>query len=76
MFSDRLSRGESTDFLFGSDIVNPLLKTKRGRDRRPNYVNVVVWSALRLVSGGNINMVPDFYRWSQVLLNSLQQGLF
>ena len=63
------------DFLFGSDIVNPLLKTKRGRDRRPNYVNVVVWSALRLVSGGNINMVPDFYRWSQVLLNSLQQGL-
>ena len=64
------------DFLFGSDIVNPLLKTKRGRDRRPNYVNVVVWSALRLVSGENINMVPDFYRWSQVLLNSLQQGLF
>ena len=64
------------DFLFGSDIVNPLLKTKRERDRRPNYVNVVVWSALRLVSGGNINMVPDFYRWSQVLLNSLQQGLF
>ena len=64
------------DFLFGSDIVNPLLKTKRGRDRRPNYVNVVVWSALRLVSGGNINMVPDFYRWSQLLLNSLQQGLF
>ena len=76
MFLDRLSRGESMDFLFGSDIVNPLLKTKRGRDRRPNYVNVVVWSALRLVSGGNINMVPDFYRWSQVLLNSLQQGLF
>ena len=76
MFSDRLSRGESMDFLFGSDIVNPLLKTKRGRDRRPNYVNVVVWSALRLVSGGNINMVPDFYRWSQGLLNSLQQGLF
>ena len=64
------------DFLFGSDIVNPLLKTKRARDRRPNYVNVVVWSALRLVSAGNINMVPDFYRWSQVLLNSLQQGLF
>ena len=62
------------DFLFGSDIVNPLLK--RGRDRRPNYVNVVVWSALRLVSGGNINMVPDFYSWSQLLLNSLQQGLF
>ena len=68
-----LSRGKY-GFLFGSDIVNPLLK--RGRDRRPNYVNVVVWSALRLVSGGNINMVPDFYSWSQLLLNSLQQGLF
>ena len=64
------------DLLFGSEIVNLLLKTKVGRDRRPNNVNVVVWSALRLVSGGNINMVPDCYGWSQVLLNSLQQGLF
>ena len=64
------------DLLFDSEIVNLLLKTKVGRDRRPNYVNVVVWSALRLVSGGNINMVPDCYGWSQVLLNSLQQGLF
>ena len=71
------------DFLSDSDIVNSLLKTKggmggggRGGDRRPNYVNIVVWSALRLVSGGNINMVPDCYGWSQVLLNSLQQGLF
>ena len=57
------------DFLFDSDIVNLLLKTKRGRDRRPNYMNVVVWSTLRMVSGGNINMVPDRYRWSQLLLN-------
>ena len=64
------------DLLFDSEIVNLLLKTKVGRDRMPNYVNVVVWSALRLVSGGNINMVPDCYGWSQVLLNSLQQGLF
>ena len=64
------------DLLFDSEIVNLLLKTKVGRNRRPNYVNVVVWSALRLVSGGNINMVPDCYGWSQVLLNSLQQGLF
>ena len=57
------------DFLFDSDIVNLLLKTKGGRDRRPNYMNVVVWSTLRMVSGGNINMVPDCYRWSQLLLN-------
>ena len=64
------------DLLFDSEIVNLLLKTKVGRDRRPNYVNVVVRSALGLVSGGNINMVPDCYGWSQVLLNSLQQGLF
>ena len=27
---------------------------------------------LRLVSGGNINMVVDFCGWSQALLNSLQ----
>ena len=53
MFSDQLSRGEKVDFIFGSDIVNPLLKTKGERDRRPNYVNVVFWSALRLVSGGH-----------------------
>ena len=57
------------DFLFDSDIVNLLLKTKGGRDRRPNYMNVVVWSTLRMVSGGNINMVPDCYRWSQLLLS-------
>ena len=64
------------DLLFHSDIVKILLKTKSRRDRRPNYVIIVVWSALKLVSGGNINMVPDCYGWSQVLFNSLQQRLF
>ena len=63
------------DLPFGSDIANLLLKTSGRRDKRPNYVNVVVWSALKLVSGGNINMVPDCYGWSQMLLNSLQKGL-
>ena len=76
MSSGRLSQGENMDFLFDSDLVNPRLKTKGGRGRRPNYVNVAVWSALTLVSGGNINMVADCYGWSQVLLNSFQQGLF
>ena len=47
------------DLLFDSDIVNLLLKTKGGRDKKPNYIYVVVSSTLRLVSGGNINMVPD-----------------
>ena len=32
------------DLFFDSDIVS-LLKTKGGRDRRPNYVIIVVWSA-------------------------------
>ena len=65
------------DLLFDSGIVNLLLKTKGGgADRKPNYVNVFVSSTLRLVSGGNINRAPDCYGWSQLLLNSLQQGLF
>ena len=65
------------DLLFDSGIVNLLLKTKGGgEDRKPNYVNVFVSSTLRLVSGGNINRAPDCYGWSQLLLNSLQQGLF
>ena len=68
------------DLLFDSGIVNLLLKTKGGggrqKDRKPNYVNVFVSSTLRLVSGGNINRAPDCYGWSQLLLNSLQQGLF
>ena len=33
------------DLLFNSDIVNLLLKTNMGRDRRPNFVIFVVWSA-------------------------------
>ena len=34
------------DLLFNSDIVNLLLKTNEGRDRRTNFVTFVVWSAL------------------------------
>ena len=34
------------DLLFNSDILNLLLKTNMGRDRRPNFVIFVVWSAL------------------------------
>ena len=34
------------DLLLNSDIVNLLLKTNMGRDRRPNFVIFVVWSAL------------------------------
>ena len=34
------------DMLFDSDIVNLLLKTNEGRERRPNFVIFVVWSAL------------------------------
>ena len=41
------------DLLFDSGIVNLLLKTKGGGggggDRKPNYVNFVVSSTLRLV---------------------------
>ena len=51
------------DYLFDSDIVNPLLKTKEGRDRRPSYVNVVVWSALRLVS-------DEILTWFQIATGS------
>ena len=34
------------NLLFNSDIVNLLLKTKGGGDRRPNSVIFVAWSAL------------------------------
>ena len=37
--------GQNMDLLFNSDIVNLLLKTNRGRDRRPNFAVFVVWSA-------------------------------
>ena len=42
------------DMLFDSDIVNLLLKTNEGRERRPNFVIFVVWSAL---------IVGKWYRW-------------
>ena len=34
------------NLLFNVDIVNPLLKNKTWRDRRPHFVVVVVWKAL------------------------------
>ena len=34
------------NLLFNVDIVNPLLKNKTGKDRRPHFVVVVVWKAL------------------------------
>ena len=33
------------DLLFNSDMVNPLLKTNGGRDRRPNFVIFVASNA-------------------------------
>ena len=38
------------DMLFNPDIVNLLLKTNGGRDRRSNFVIFVVWSTL--IAGG------------------------
>ena len=43
---DRFLGGENMDLVFNSDIVNLLLKTNAGRDRRPNSVIFEVWSAL------------------------------
>ena len=40
--------GQSIYLLFSSDIVNLLLKTDGGRDRKPNFVIFEVWSALIL----------------------------
>ena len=34
------------DLLFNSDIVNHLLKINGGRNRKPNFVIFVIWSAL------------------------------
>ena len=47
MVRDRFpGRGlENVNLLFDSDMVNLLLKTSGGRDR-PNFVILVVWSAL------------------------------
>ena len=37
---------QNTYLLFNSDIVDFLLKTNGGRDRRANFVIFVVWSSL------------------------------
>ena len=38
------------NLLFDFDVVNLLLKNNGGRDRRLNFVNFVVWSALNIDS--------------------------
>ena len=38
--------GQSIYLLFNSDVVNFLLKTNGGRDRKPNFVLFLGWSAL------------------------------
>ena len=43
---DHFLGGENMDLLSNSDIVNILLKTNVGRNRTPNFVIFVVWSAL------------------------------
>ena len=40
------------DLLFNSDIVNLLIKANGGRDRRPNFVIFVIWTALIVSAGG------------------------
>ena len=42
----RLPGGEDMDLLFNSDIANLLIKANGGRDRRPNFVIFVIWTAL------------------------------
>ena len=64
------------DLLFDSEIVNLLLKTKVGRDRRPNYVNVVVWSALRLVSGGILTWFQIVMGGHRCFSNRCNRGCF
>ena len=46
MDGDRFPRWREVYLLFNSDIVNYILKTTKGRDRRPNFVKFVIWSAL------------------------------
>ena len=36
------------NLLFNFDVVNLLLKNNGGKDRRPNFVIFVVWSALNV----------------------------
>ena len=42
---DHFPRGTSIYLLFNSDILNFLLKTKVGRQRRPNFDTFLAWSA-------------------------------
>ena len=46
------------NLLFKCDIVNLLLKNKGGKDRRPNFVIFVVWSALTLFRIGDQKDLP------------------
>ena len=43
---DHFPRGHEVYLLFNYDIVNYLLNTTEGKNRRPNFVISVVWSAL------------------------------
>ena len=56
MVRDCFPGGDNTDLLPNSDIVNFLLKTNEGRDRRPNFVIFVVFlcSNCRQVGGGGL----------------------
>ena len=42
---------ENMNFLFNSDIVNLLLKTNVGKDKRPNFVIFIASSALIVLGG-------------------------
>ena len=46
------------NLLFNCDTVNLLLKNKGGKDRRPNFVIFVVWSALTLFRIGDQKDLP------------------
>ena len=50
---DRFPVGENMYLLFNPGIVNLQLKTKEGRNYRPNFVIFVVWSAL-IVGGREV----------------------
>ena len=47
--------GTEEGFIFDFNVVNLMLKNNGGRDRRPNFVVFVVWSAFNVdgwVGGG------------------------
>ena len=54
MYEDRFPGGSEVHLLFNSDIVNSLLKTT-GRETRPAFDILVVWSAL--ITGGWVVVV-------------------